>query len=70
MQGGTCRVEFVAAGGEVDRVVAVAPVGGASVGGDEAAVSKETQVVRHQVLRLVDEGHQLLDGSIAADQLL
>src|SRR6187431_3120209 len=58
------------AGREVDRVVAVAPVGGTPTGGHESALAEEAQVVRDQALRLVDQGHQLLDRAVALNQFL
>ena len=61
--------ECDAAGGEIDRVVAVAPVGRASARRHESSVAEQAQVVRHQVLGLVEQDRQLLDGPVALHQL-
>ena len=62
-------LERLSAGGEVDRVVAVAAVRRAATRRHQPAVAEQTQVVRHQALRLVDERHQLPHGPIALHQL-
>ena len=65
-----CALQRLTAGGQVDRVVAVASVGRALAGVDQGTFAKQAQVVRDQALRLVDQDHQLAHGPIALHQLL
>jgi hypothetical protein len=50
---------------QVEVVVAVASVVAAAGGGDQSAVSQLTQVVGEQVLRLVEQRHQIADPKVA-----
>ncbi len=64
-----CALQRITAGGQVDRVVAVASVGRALAGLDQGTFAEQAQVVRDQALRLVDQDHQLAHGPIALHQL-
>ncbi len=55
MQSAARGVEFALAGGEIDRVVGVAPVRRAAAREDESAVAELAEVIRDETLRLVDE---------------
>jgi hypothetical protein len=70
VQGAAHRVQLITAAVEVDRVVVVASVGRAAPRGDESSIAQPTEVVRDEVLWLVDEGCQLVHGAIAASQLI
>ena len=69
MQRGPGVGEELAAAGEIEDVVAVAPVGGAAVAADEAAVAQAAQVVGDEVLRPARELAQLADPAVALGQL-
>ncbi len=69
MQCGPGVGEELAAAGEIEHVVAVAPVGGAAVAADETAVAQAAQVVGDQVLRAARELAQLADPAVALRQL-
>ena len=64
------RLEELPAASEIDAVVAVAPVGGAAVHGEQLPGSQLTQVVRHEALRFSEQLRQLPDRAITVDQLL
>jgi hypothetical protein len=68
MQRATCRLELVSAAREVDRVVRVASVGRAPTRRDEPTVAELAQVVRDEILRLVDEFRELSDRPVAVDE--
>ena len=69
MQSSAGGLEFTLTGGEVDRVVGVATVGGAATREHESTVAELAEVIRHEALRLVDELGELRHGAVAADQL-
>ena len=60
-----CGLQSIAARAEIDGVVAVATIGRTTTRGDQPTVAEQTQVVRHEALRLVDQHHQLPHGPIA-----
>ena len=62
-------LERLATGHQVDRVVAVAAVRRTTTRRHQPTITQQTQVVRHQALRLIDQHHQLPNGPIAAHQL-
>ena len=62
-------LQRVTTGDEIDRVVAVAPVGRTTVRGHQATFPQQPQVVGDQVLRFADDHAQLLHGPIAAHEL-
>ena len=69
VQRSPCALQGIAAGVEVDGVVAVAAICRAAVRGHESAFPEQTQVVRHQALRLVDQRHELPHRPIALHEL-
>ena len=69
MQSSAGSLEFTLAGGEIDRVVRVAPVRRAATREHESTVAKLAEVIRDETLGLVDELGQLRHGPVAADQL-
>ncbi len=69
MQRATRRSQLVLAVNEIDRVVPVAPIRRAAPGGHQPTVTQSAQVVRHQVLRFVDQPRQLPHRPIALDEL-
>jgi hypothetical protein len=69
MEGPACLAEEIPAPEQVHAVVHVATVGGAAAGTDQSRPAELPQVVRHQVLRLLDELHELAHPSVAATEL-
>ena len=62
-------LQRLAAGEEVDGVVAVAAIRRAASRRHEPTFAEQAQVVGHQALRLVDQHHQLPHGPIALHEL-
>jgi hypothetical protein len=68
MQRPARRPQLLLAGGEVDRVVGLAPIRSAAAGTHEAAIAKPSQVVGDEIRRRVEPFGQLPDRAIASDQ--
>ena len=64
------RLERLAAGDQVDGVVAVAAVRRAAADRHQAAVAQQSQVIRDQALRFVDQRRQLRHRPITAHQFV
>ena len=68
MQRTSRRLQFFLTAAEIDRVVAVAGIGRAAVRAHKATVPELSQVVRHQVLWLVDQIGEFPNRAVALDQ--
>jgi hypothetical protein len=62
------RPQLPLTGGQVDRVVGVAPIRCAAAGSHESTVAQLAQVIGDEILRLVQAFGELPDRSIALDQ--
>ena len=69
MQRSTRRLQPLPAACQVDRVVAVPSIRGASTGAHEPARPQLTEVVRHEALLHAEELCQLPYGTVAVRQL-
>lgn len=70
MQGGAGGIVGGAAGVEIDRVVVVAAIRRTSPRRNQTALPQQPQVIRHEILRFVDELYQLSDRPITPHELL
>jgi hypothetical protein len=64
-----CRLQLALAASQIDRVVGVGTVRRAATGKHQPTTAELTQVVRKEVLRLVDQLGELPHRTITAHQL-